>query len=312
MIFSEIYSAYYNAVSEIIKTSINSSLTDEKMREIIKKHAFSESHFNIIPSLKSGKWQLLTPKMKTNLRHVPNLPLTLIQKRWLKSMLLDPRIKLFDVKIQGLDNIEPLFLADDYVVYDKYCDGDPYTDEGYIKRFRMILDAVKNSKFLLLEIRSRRGNTVKSTLFPKRLEYSPKDDKFRLITEGCRYIKTVNLSRIISCKVIEGWSFENRPISTTLLCDSVNNTPKTEEVVLEIYDTRNALERCLLHFTHFEKTTERIGENSYRLTIRYNVEDETELIIRVLSFGPHVEVVSTERFRGLITERLAMQSEYKI
>ncbi|MBO5840951.1 MAG: hypothetical protein J6Q86_05970, partial [Methanobrevibacter sp.] len=50
------------------------------------------------------------------------------------AISLDPRIKLFDVKFEGLDDVEPLFTPDDYCIYDKYGDGDPFEDEGYIKR----------------------------------------------------------------------------------------------------------------------------------------------------------------------------------
>ena len=35
---------------------------------------------------------------------------------------------------------------------------------------------------------------------PEYLEYSEKDDKFRLVASGCRYGKTINLGRILSCK----------------------------------------------------------------------------------------------------------------
>lgn len=300
MIFSEIYSVYYNSVANIIKSALNSNLTDEDMKEIIKKHAFSESHLTIIPSLKKGKWQLFTKDGTSIIKNAPTMPLTNIQKRWLKSMSADPRIVLFDLRFEGLDGIEPLFSSEDYVVYDRYSDGDPYLDENYIKKFRTILDAVKNERFLKIKMVSRHGNTVEMNVFPKRLEYSEKDDKFRLITGGCRYIKTVNLSRIVSCKVIDGWKYEYDK-------NKLNDEGTMTTVTLKLYDTRNALERCLLHFAHFEKTAERIDENTYLLTVKYNASDETEMVIRILSFGPHVEVVSPERVRGLIIQRLIKQ-----
>ncbi len=39
----------------------------------------------------------------------------------------------------------------------------------------------------------------------------------------------------------------------------------------------------------------------------YNREDKTELVIRVLSFGPFLKVVEPEDFVELIKERLANQ-----
>ena len=83
--------------------------------------------------------------------------------------------------------------------------------------------------------------------------------------------------------------------------------PKPKEkrsVTLELTDERNALERVMLHFAHFEKQAERIGESRYKLTLVYDPDDETELVIRILSFGPMVRVSSPARFVGLIKERL--------
>ena len=47
--------------------------------------------------------------------------------------------------------------------------------------------------------------------------------------------------------------------------------------MLELTDRRNALERVLLHFSHLEKETRRLDENRYRLTLRYEKEDEMQI-----------------------------------
>ena len=59
MIFSELYSAYYNAVAKIIEASINGTLTERSLVGLAHSHAFSESALTIVPALKSQKWQLL-------------------------------------------------------------------------------------------------------------------------------------------------------------------------------------------------------------------------------------------------------------
>ena len=130
MIFSELYSAYYNTVAEIISRIIDGERDERKLQKIVLEHAFGESVTTILPALKSGKWQLLCPDMSTVLKHKPSVPLTNLQKRWLKAVSLDPRVKLFDVSFNGLDDVEPLFTPNDYYVYDKYCDGDDFSDEG--------------------------------------------------------------------------------------------------------------------------------------------------------------------------------------
>ena len=67
------------------------------------------------------------------------------------------------------------------------------------------------------------------------------------------------------------------------------------------------MERALLHFAHFEKEAERIDEKRYRVTVRYDKDDETELVIRVLSFGPMIKVTGPPHFENLIKERLMKQ-----
>ena len=143
MIFSELYSAYYNAVAKILSKVIDEDTTEKDLQNIIESTAFAESSLAILSAIKNGKWQVINADLTTPILNAPTMPLTTLQKRWLKSLSLDPRIRLFDISFEGLDDVEPLFTPEDYVVYDRYLDGDPYFDEGYIKNFKTILEAIK-------------------------------------------------------------------------------------------------------------------------------------------------------------------------
>ena len=301
MIFNEIYSAYYNAVAKIISAIINGDADEKSLNKIVEENAFGESMFSILPSLKSEKWQLVNKDFSTPLNHIPTMPLTLMQKEWLKAISLDPRIKLFDVKFEGLDDVEPLFTPDDYYIYDKYGDGDPYEDEKYIERFKTILTAMKTGQNLKLEMINRKGNTVYSRCVPERIEYSEKDDKFRLVTSGCRFIKTVNLARITKCKIYSG--------DATLV--STPDEAKYETITLKVSEERNTLERSLMHFAHFEKRAEKVSDH-YLLHIKFHRDDEPEIVIRVLSFGPTVEVLASENFKQLIINKLKSQKSCEL
>jgi len=297
MIFNEIYSAYYNAVAKIIAEILRGETDERVLERIVCEKAFGESMLTVLPSLKSEKWQLVKSDMTTPIKHPPTMPLTLTQKEWLKAISLDKRIKLFDLDTKWLDDVEPLFCPEDIYVYDRYSDADPYDDEEYRKRFRMALSAIKTKTPLRIRTVNRRGNTVSMTVMPTTLEYSEKDDKFRLLTSGSRYGGTVNLSRIVSmeeCPSVRA-DFVDRPLS------------EKRSLTLMIRDERNALERAMLHFAHFEKRAERIGRDRYLATVTYDSSDETELVIRVLSFGPLVEVKEPESFRKLIKDRLKRQ-----
>ena len=80
---------------------------------------------------------------------------------------------------------------------------------------------------------------------------------------------------------------------------------------MELIDERNALERGMLHFSHLEKETVKLDENKYRITLVYNQDDETEILIRVLSFGPVLKVLEPEYFIRQIRKRLEMQKRFE-
>lgn len=297
MIFHEIYSAYYNAVAGILACLLEKNASLEEIGKMIRKQAFSESAIAIEAAVREERWQLFCMDGTTALEHVPSMPLTTLQKRWLKAVSLDPRIRLFDFCPEGLEDVEPLFTPQDYNVFDKYSDGDPFEDETYIHTFRVILDAIKNKYPLQLGVDNRKGLVSQFCVMPKYLEYSEKDDKFRLIVCGSRRADTVNLGRIVFCRKFCG-EFPVR-------CRERQKCLR--QVTLEVRDRRNALERVMLHFSHFEKEAEKLGEDQYRVSIRYDKNDETEIVIRVLSFGPMVRVIRPESFVNLIKERLEQQ-----
>ena len=124
MVFSELYSAYYNALAEIIKQAQREPLTASKAREIIGNTAFRESAVEITDAISAERWQVIHSDYTTDLKHTPTMPLTTLQKRWLKSVTLDRRFKLFgDWDFSELDDVDPLFTDEDYRVFDSYCDG---------------------------------------------------------------------------------------------------------------------------------------------------------------------------------------------
>ena len=119
MIFSEVYGAYYNTVAAVIKKAVRHPVSEVEIREIIEKHAFGESKVIIPEAIKSERWQLITKDGMTPIKNNPSLPLSLLQKQWLKAVAYDQRIKLFgDIDIDFTD-VEPLFRPEDIFVFDR-------------------------------------------------------------------------------------------------------------------------------------------------------------------------------------------------
>ena len=77
---------------------------------------------------KTGRWPLLDKHGRAFIKNETYRPLTLLEKRWLKSLLSDPRIALFHPDESGLEDVEPLFLPEDIVLFDQFSDGDPYQE----------------------------------------------------------------------------------------------------------------------------------------------------------------------------------------
>ena len=144
----------------------------------------------------------------------PRLPpaLTSLQKAWLRSLLSDPRIRLFldDMESAALEQVlqdtQALYNEEDFYYFDRYKDGDPYDSPEYREHFRRILTALREHRILLTAYEGKKGRTHTFEVLPYQLQYSSKDDKFRLCclqySHGrfCRNT-LLNLSRIKQCRL---------------------------------------------------------------------------------------------------------------
>lgn len=298
--FSEIYGCYYNTVAAILSDAVRGKFTDRSISEAVQEYAFGESILSIPQAITQLDWPLIGKNGATPIKNVPTMPLTTLEKRWLKAILQDPRIRLFEPSSDGLDDVEPLFNPDTFIYFDRYSDGDPFQDQHYIENFKIILQALKDKRKVRVRFISRTGATQTWILVPYSIEYSSKDDKFRLISAGGNHNITVNMARIQSVTLLDECPPEAyHPVSY-----------REKSLVFELTDERNALERVMLHFSHLEKETEKIDDSHYRVTLYYQLEDETELLIRILSFGPVIKVTAPEPFVKQIKQRLDMQKKF--
>ena len=92
MIFSEIYGSYFKAVSAILAKAVDGALTERELTRTVLANAFGESLITIPAKLTDGSWPLLAKDYGTPLRHKPHMPLTTLEKQWLKALLLVPLV----------------------------------------------------------------------------------------------------------------------------------------------------------------------------------------------------------------------------
>ena len=331
MLFHEIYGCYYRAVAKMLNLAAAGGLTEKKMYEIVAETAFEESSLIMIPALKKQEWQLLDENLHTPLKHTPDMPLTILEKRWLKTILLDKRVKLFLEPVlenteqsasavanaeqavlagtnadfatacsRKLADVEPLFLPEDIVYFDRYADGDNYDDPAHIANFHLIRQAIAERRKLKVSFRNGREQKRCEILEPVQLEYSDKEDKFRVLCADRQSIKTVNLGRIVQCELLEDTFPENVRLK------------EREKKVLKftLTDERNALERAMMKFSHYKKEVERRDAGNYLVTLEYDVDEETDVLIQILSFGSYIEVTAPDKMREELRKRMERQMAF--
>ncbi len=316
-LFSEIYSCYYQVVDLILKKAEQTAITEKEMSRICSEQGFAESGLYILPKLVSGEWKLLSTKdglhyLATTQEH-GTLPLTSLQCSWLKTLLQDERFRLFFSDNQlitlenSLQNAESLWSLDDFYYYDQFDDGDPYTLPEYRTHFQTLLTAIRKRQYVNISYQSQKGHRISHHYLPLKLEYSAKNDQFRLLAipkneRHSIYVRVINLRGIRKLELLP--HFDTEDLDFTAL---IQKTYYKEPVRLLITNKRNALERTMLHFANYEKQTKKIDENTWECLIYYNNSMETELLIEVLSFGSAVQVMGPENFLAQVKERIRRQ-----
>ena len=318
-LFHEMYGAYFRIAARVLEEA---PLTDRRVQDIVAKEGFRDSVLfvpqKLLPQKDGSDWGLLRRNPDGTLAAVtknkPVMPLTLLQKRWLKARLSDPKMQLFldeqtfSALTEALSEIKPLWTPDMFRYSDRFSDGDPYTDPAYRERFRTLLHAIRSREIMQIHFRTGRGRRMAMQYLPLALEYSRKNDKFRLCCRGVRGDRLsgsgiINLGRIGQVTGT-GRRFEGEVPLTEYFRLRRSRTPVTVRVTTE----RNAVERFLMEFASYEKHTERDAETG-TLTVQlyYDKQDETELLIQLLSFGPVLEILGPPDFRAQAAARVLRQ-----
>lgn len=313
-LFSEIYNCYFQVLRRLLQNQ--NAMTIQEIQTEISDDVFGESLLSIIPKIEDGTWNLFQKQDGLYLSKLGknfSVPLSHLQKSYLKALLSDPRIRLFlepeqlDTLKEMLKTVNPLWTQEQFYYYDRFADGDPYHDEKYRCNFRTLLQAQKCNQFVDIDYTSPRGTRVHHHYVPCRLEYSVKNDKFRLLAiertrQNKMKLEILNVSRIQQCTLMD-----EKLAAPPDLNQFIRSSYYREPLKLRIVNERNALERAMLHFANYEKNTTKIDENTYECLIYYNQSMETELLIEVMSFGPMLTVLGNEHFLNLIKSRLRRQ-----
>lgn len=313
-LFSDVYNCYYQVVKSLLEQK--NYISNKELQYRVKEMGYEESILFLIPKLVSKEWHLYEKNGDIFVSKVSDefyVPLTNLQRSYLKALLLDEKIRLF-LDTEQLDLLEnyladatPLWQPEDFYYFDRFEDSDDYSDSDYRLRFRKILEAIKNCQYIDILYKSRHGNLVHHYCLPCRLEYSIKNDRFRLLAIKDHTLRNATVE-IFNLNRMKEVAFMNQTApKPPNLNRCLKRSYSLEPVCLLIKNERNALERAMLQFANYEKNTTRLDENTYQCLIYYNKYVETELLIEVLSFGPMIQVLGHEEFLELVKERLKIQ-----
>lgn len=319
-IFHEIYSNYFRIASEILSLP---EITENSINRIINSRGFRDTVLFLPAKFTSADgdgWKLLK---KSDDRFVPvirNKPvsvLTEIQKRWLKSKLDEPKINIFmdsDILAElrkRLETVPPLYSRRHFRYTDRFSDGDNFSAPDYQKNFRTVMNAVKSREILEITFSSKNDRKINGLYVPLKIQYSPKNDRFRLFVFRIEENElsrsgVINIGRIT--EVRRTGSIWNEDISM----EKYFSQRKCREPVTVCVSTgRNATERFFMEFAPYEKRTE-IDLSSGKCLVKlwYDKQEETELLIRLLGFGSAVEIVAPPEFRKKAKERIDRQHAF--
>ena len=316
-LFSELYNCYYQVVEKILNEAQTQPISEKKIHQICQEMGFAESGFYIFPKLSKGEWQLLSydgSHYHSLIKEQPSMPLTLLQRSWLKTLLADARFQLFftDAELASLADYladaKVLWNPEDFHYYDRYADEDDYSSPVYREHFQTLLTALSHRQYVHISYHSMKGHWIAHHYLPLKLEYSTKNDQFRLLAiaqeSPSRLFQTINIRGIQTVSLLPQYAEQEFDFASAIRASYYH-----DPVCLRIKNQRNALERAMLHFANYEKTTKKIDEDTWECLIYYNSSMETELLIEVLSFGPMVQVIGPPSFLAQVKRRLAKQME---
>ena len=234
-LFHVVFGAYYEDMGNIVLKCVKDRkcLKERECKkiyetypvQIVKKDTMWNIYRNICECIKH--WGLTVND--DQMMYLYNiLPLTNIERRWILTILKEPKMKLFlskkereEISKQLVGNNTtlyefPLKIAVNH--FDRY--KRPEISEDEITHFQTILRAIHEKKRILALYRTSYNKTIVSLVIPTRIEYSKRDDVFRFIcmeekavNENRDATYTLNLERIVKVRIIENneefWTWRN-------------------------------------------------------------------------------------------------------
>lgn len=194
-------------------------------------------------------------------------------------------------------------------------------DYGII--IRKMMQAIQGKRVVEVTYCSQYGTTTDYTFVPYCVEYSKRDNRFR-VKAVCKTRDRQKFYgvRTFPVDLISSYKETEEVVPGKIINDNVNNYKGlnadgtkipvekrnkrnrggTREVVVHFSDCDGVPDKILTEFSCYEKTCVRWGNGRYRMALTYYEEDCNEIVIRLLGYGSLITVTSVDDSDPVVKE----------
>lgn len=277
---------------------------------ILNKCYDKENNLNLLKEENGKYYPIITDKGQAPLK----VRFTSLEKQWLKDLISNKKARtllgkdivnkleeaLKDVKNLSYGNID---------ITNSIVSLENVEDKEFREKFFVILKGIVEHRYIKYTNIDKNGNIYKNQkAIPIRIEYSLKDDKFRVSfysVEEKRPIMTV-MDSLTEISLEENIKEE---ILREDILMKIKNKYVDEPIILQVKDEKCAMERFFMSFSSYERYTRVIEKNVYEIELYYYSFQKEEVIRKIISLGPYVKVKFPKDIIETIIERIKRAHE---
>lgn len=310
--YHEIYGKYYQIIHNLLNSKPQ---TEKEINDYIRSQGFDESFLYLNAQMLVDEYHLFVKKGDlfyplTNSK-IP-LFLTNEQRSWLNTMLFDEKVKLF-LSDERRNYYQKEFAGN--VLYDdktyQYLFQDVDKDEITPKMsnvFRFVKNAIMQEMDINLTFISSKNYYTHKKVAPYKIEYSMQDQKMRLIAVEYRNGEPKRIIRIKLASIV-GYRMVERVKKIDFKYYLQEEVLK-EPLIIEVYPILNGIERVFIELSNYKREAFYDKERNLSIMkIYYEKVDEMDLVLKMLSFGKVVKILSDGFIKEEVLRRINKQKE---
>lgn len=243
------------------------------------------------------------------------LPLSLIELRWLKTVLQDDLADIFldkdiidkIIKIIDQNSIYPIYefkLEQNIKYYDRYI-NEEYFEKEHIKKLIANLHSLY-PKYMHIKYVNYKEQEKEGIYKPLWIEYSKRNNRFQVICFDSRNdnYTYINLERIKSIKessyIMKTDSYSLKEERSK---EKIEVKKDYRKIKVLFFNNRNLPDRILTEFSPWKKTCIFNGKSKqFEMELTYDRHEEKEILIRLLGYGPYIKITSDEGDNYILRE----------